>query len=276
MTPAKLEIGMEAPGTAEHLADLARTARKRLVRMHFESRACHIGGNLSALDILLALYHRILQEDDVFLLSKGHAAGALYVALWSMGLLSEEDLCHFHGENTHLSGHPAPGWRPEIPFATGSLGHGLSLAVGMALGKRLQDQPGRVFCLLSDGEMQEGSTWEAIIFASHHPLAPLTIVIDANGLQGFGATRDVAGLELTVEKFRTFGLPAVEIDGHDFDAILAACADPSSGPRVVIARTRKGCGVSFMENRMEWHYLCMNEAQYRQAIEEIEQENKQG
>ncbi len=134
----------------------------------------------------------------------------------------------------------------------------------------MQGQPGRVFCLLSDGELQEGSTWEGIIFASHHRMAPLTILIDANGLQGFGRTREVAGLELTVEKFRGFGLEAMEIDGHDLEAVLSACQSPSTGARVIIARTCKGHGVSFMEDRMEWHYLPLTEALYRQALEEAE------
>jgi transketolase len=252
------------------VADIVQTARRRLLRMHFESKVGHIGGNLSALEILLALYHWVLKEDDVFILSKGHAAGALYVALWSTGHLTEEDLTQFHGEPTFLSAHPAPGWRREIPFATGSLGHGLSLANGIALGKKMQDQPGRVFCLLSDGEMQEGSTWEGIVFASHHGMAPLTILIDANGLQGFGSTREVAGLELTVEKFRSFGLEAAEIDGHAIPAITAACQSPATGTRVIIARTCKGHGVSFMEDRMEWHYLPLTESLYRQALAEVE------
>jgi transketolase len=253
-----------------NLLRIVRSARKRLLQMHFESHVGHIGGNLSALDILMALYHGILEQDDVFVLSKGHAAGALYTTLWSQGRLTDDDLRQFHGENTRLAGHPAANCLPDIPFATGSLGHGLSLAVGIALGKAMQDQPGRVFCLLSDGEMQEGSTWEGIIFAAHRRLAPLTVLIDCNGLQGFGATREVSGLDLTPAKFREFGLPAEEIDGHDLEAINAACQGRSPGARVVIARTHKGRGVSFMEDRMEWHYLPMSESQYRQALEEVD------
>jgi transketolase len=252
------------------LLNTVRAARKRLLRMHYESRVGHIGGNLSALELMLAIHHGVLEKDDVFVLSKGHAAGALYVTLWTLGYVSEEELCQFHKDHTKLSGHPAPHWIPQIPFATGSLGHGLPLAGGMAMGKSLQNQPGRVFCLVSDGEMQEGSTWEAIIFVAHRKELPLTILIDVNGLQGFGSTREVAGLELTAGKFREFGLPAEEIDGHDLDAIRAACRDRSPGPRVVLARTCKGHGVSFMENRMEWHYLPMTEEQYRQALQEAD------
>lgn len=255
--------------SATNLSDLLRTARRRLLRMHYESQVGHIGGNLSALDIMMVLYHRILGKEDVFVLSKGHAAGALYVTLWSLGRLTDEELCHFHADGTKLSGHPCPKWLPDVPFATGSLGHGLPLAAGIALGKALRSQPGRVFCLISDGEMQEGSTWEAIIFIKHHRIAPLTVLIDTNGLQGFGTTEEVSGLELSAGKFREFGLPVKEIDGHDLAAITAACTAESPGAEVIIARTHKGHGVSFMEDRMEWHYLPMTAEQYRQALEEV-------
>ncbi|MEI8372889.1 MAG: transketolase [Planctomycetota bacterium] len=252
------------------LSTLLATARRRLLRMHFESGVGHIGGNLSALDILMVLHHCVKQKDDVFVLSKGHAAGALYVTLWSLGVLTEDDLLQFHGERTRMSAHPAPGWIEEIPFATGSLGHGLPLAVGIALGKLLRNQPGRVFCLLSDGELQEGSTWESLIFIKQRQLAPLTIVIDVNGLQGFGSTKEVSGLELTVSKFREFGLAAREIDGHDLDTILDAIGTPSPSPQIILAHTRKGHGISFMQNRMEWHYLPLNEELYRRALQDLE------
>ena len=252
------------------LAALLATARKRLLQLHFDTRVGHIGGNLSALDILMVLHHCVKQKDDVFILSKGHAAGALYVTLWSLGVLTEDDLRQFHGERTRMSAHPAPCWIDEIPFATGSLGHGLPLAVGIAMGKSLRNQPGRVFCLLSDGELQEGSTWESLIFVKQRQLAPLTVVIDVNGLQGFGSTKEVSGLELTVSKFREFGLAAREIDGHDLDAILDAMATPSPAPQVILARTHKGHGVSFMEDRMEWHYLPLTEELYRQALQDLD------
>jgi transketolase len=179
-------------------------------------------------------------------------------------------LREFHKDHSKLAGHPMPNWIPEIPFATGSLGHGLPLANGIALGKALQNHPGRVFCLLSDGEMQEGSNWEALIFAKHHRLAPLTILIDVNRLQGFGTTQEVAGLELAADLFGRLGLPAEEIDGHDPEAIAAACSADRQGARVILAHTHKGHGVSFMEDRMEWHYLPMTEAQYRQALVEVD------
>lgn len=249
--------------------ELRRRARSRLLTMHFESGVGHIGGNLSALDLLLTLSHQILRPEDRLVLSKGHAAGALYVTLWTLGILSDEDLCRFHCDGGKLSGHPAPNWLPEIPFATGSLGHGLSLAAGMALGRTLRRSPGRVYCLLSDGEWEEGSTWEALLFALRRQ-TPLTFLIDANGLQGFGTTAEVAGLEPLVEKLRGFGTRVQEIDGHDPDAVIAACSAVPPGVQGIVARTVKGHGVSFMENRMEWHYLPLSPEQYRQALREVE------
>ena len=253
---------------------LRRRARLRLLRMHYESGVGHIGGNLSCLDTLLVLHHGVLGPADAFILSKGHAAGALYVALWTLGRLTDEDLRAFHGEDTRLSGHPAPGFLPEIPFATGSLGHGLPLAAGMALGKQLRREPGRIYCLTSDGEWQEGSNWEALIFAAHRRV-PLTLLVDANGLQGFGTTEEVAGQGALSDQLAAFGVPVADVDGHDPEALRRACAAPpeplgapDGGVRVVFARTRKGHGVSFMEDRMEWHYLPLNEAQYRQAARE--------
>jgi transketolase len=254
------------------LPTMRAAAKARLLQMHFESRVGHIGGNLSCLDMLLVLHHQVMESNDLFILSKGHAAGALYVTLWTLGRLTDTDLQSYHQDDTRLSAHPAPNAFPEIPFATGSLGHGLSLAAGIALGKRLTEAPGRTYCLLSDGEWQEGSNWEALIFAQHHRL-PLTLLVDTNGLQGFGTTQDVASQAALTDRFRAFGVHTLEIDGHCPEAIAealtAARSAPEQGPCAIVAHTRKGCGVSFMENRMEWHYLPMNEAQYRQARLEI-------
>jgi transketolase len=253
---------------AQNTPNLLRRARLRLLQMHFESGVGHIGGNLSALDLLVCLHHQAMAPEDAFVLSKGHAAGALYITLWSLGRLGDDDLKRFHKDGTRLSGHPPTRGIPDIPFATGSLGHGLSLAAGLALGKKLRGQPGRIYCLTSDGEWNEGSCWEALIFVRHHRLDNLTLIVDANGLQGFGSTREVADLDPLADKFRAFGLETVEIDGHDPRAIVKAL-QPGSGPRAVVARTIKGRGVSFMENKMEWHYLPLTEPLYRQAVEEV-------
>jgi transketolase len=244
-------------------------ARARLLKMHYESKVGHIGGNLSALDAVLHLHTQVMTADDVFVLSKGHSAGALYIALWANGDISDEELGSFHRDGTRLAGHPVAHSHPRIPFATGSLGHGLGLATGVALGKRLRREPGRSFCFLSDGECQEGSTWEAMLFARHHALANLVVLIDANGLQGFGNTTDVASLEPLVDKIRGFGLEVEEIDGHSMDALDAVLEKQTAGPSVVVLRTVKGRGVSFMEGEMKWHYLAMDEQQYRQAVAEL-------
>jgi transketolase len=245
-----------------------RRARLRLLQMHYEAGVGHIGGNLSCLDLLLTLHHRVLVDADRFVLSKGHAAGALYVTLWSRGLLSDEDLAQFHKDRTRLAGHPPVAGVPGVQFATGSLGHGLGLSCGLALGKRLTGEGGRVFCLTSDGEWNEGSTWEALTFAAHQRLSGLTFMIDLNGLQGFGSTAAVADLGPIADKLATFRVKVLEIDGHDPAAIEQALRTESDRPVAIVARTVKGRGVSFMEHKVEWHYLPLNAAQYEQACAE--------
>jgi transketolase len=267
-----MKINKTSTGKRESLNDLRCRLKLRLLRMHYESGVGHIGGNLSCLDILIALYHFVLSDKDHFVLSKGHAAGALYIALWSIGILNEEELQRFHKDGTRLPGHPPAAGITGIEFATGSLGHGLGLAAGLALGKQLKGQNGRVFCLTSDGEWNEGSSWESLIFVKHRNLNNLTVIVDCNGLQGFGTTRDVANLEPFSEKFKAFGLETLEVNGHDVEAVRQALARPTAGPVVVVAKTRKGCGISFMENRLEWHYMPLDSQQYENACEEVKQE----
>ena len=238
--------------------------------MHFESGVGHIGGNLSALDALLVIFNEFLEPQDKFILSKGHSAGALYIALWSMGKLAEQDLRLFHKDNTLLAGHPPASGIAEIPFATGSLGHGLSLAAGTALGFRLKRSEAQVVCLTSDGEWQEGSTWEALIFACHHKLNKLVILVDHNNLQGFGTTAEVASMSPLWQRLHGFDVDVQVIDGHDPQAIRAALAGASTRPRLIILQTVKGRGVSFMENRMDSHYLPLTADQFNLAIKELD------
>lgn len=245
-------------------------ARKRLLQMHFESGVGHIGGNLSVLDALLVVFNEFLGEQDMFVLSKGHSAGALYISLWSIGKLQEQDLVLFHKENTLLAGHPPARGIADIPFATGSLGHGLSLAAGTALAFRLKQQNARVFCVMSDGEWQEGSTWEALIFACHQRLSNLTVLVDHNNLQGFGSTGEVASMSPLWNKLRGFDVDLQIIDGHNPDEIRAALSIETLRPRVIVLRTVKGHGVSFMENQMAWHYLPLTADQFKKAVEEID------
>ena len=244
-------------------------ARKRLLKMHFDSGVGHIGGNLSVLDSLMLLWCEIMSENDSFVLSKGHAAGALYISLWNIGLLSDSDLTEFHKDNTKLPGHPPANLLPGVPFATGSLGHGLSLAAGTAIAKKLKNSIGHVYCVTSDGEWQEGSTWEALIFLSHHSLSNLTILVDHNNLQGFGTTSDVASMSPLGEKLKGFNVDIFYADGHDLDSLRKALAVRSSYPKIIIMHTIKGHGVSFMENKMEWHYLPLTESKYMQAMAEV-------
>jgi transketolase len=251
--------------------ELQKHTRLRLLKMHFEAKVGHIGGNLSALDAMTYLHNFVLQENDRFILSKGHAAGALYVALWSVGKISEAQLSSFHQEKTQLAGHPPVNAIAEIPFATGSLGHGLGLACGVALGNKLQNNSGRVFCLMSDGEWQEGSNFEALIFLNHQQLKNLTVIVDCNGLQGFGSTQDVASMNIGKlhDIFKNFNFEVQIIDGHD-EKDLQKLVENSSRPQIFLMNTKKGKGVSFMENKMEWHYLPLNSELYEIAKAEVE------
>ena len=248
--------------------DLTR-ARLRLLQMHFEAGVGHIGGNLSALDLVMAIHHELMRAGDAFVLSKGHSAGALYVTLWTLGRLSDDDLKTFHKDDTLLAAHPPPAGLADVMFATGSLGHGLPLSCGLALSGKLRGETGRVWCLMSDGEWNEGSNWEALIFARQQGLANLTVIVDLNGLQGFGTTAEVADLRPLATKLRDFGWEVDEVDGHDIAAVVAAASREGVAPRAILASTTKGRGVSFMEGRMEWHYLPLTPELYEQALREV-------
>nr|WP_315484799.1 transketolase [uncultured Undibacterium sp.] len=249
--------------------ELCQKARLRMIRMHFESKVGHLGGNLSCLDALLYLHHYILTSDDIFILSKGHAAGALYITLWSTGRISDDQLGQFHRDGSKLAGHPVSGWIPEIAVATGSLGHGFPMSTGIALGKRLQKKHGRVYCLMSDGEWQEGSNWEALIFAHHQGLDNLTVIIDLNGLQGFGSTEEIASMTNLIDRIRAFGVDVIEIDGHNEAQLASIGNNQDNGPQFILMNTVKGKGISFMENRMEWHYLPLSQEQFELANREL-------
>ena len=262
-------------------ADLRRDAlaiRKTFLGMHYRAKAGHIGTGLSAIDILTFLHKSWLRPDDAFILSKGHGASSLYATLHHFGVLSDAELDTYYKDGTLLPAHPAAGAFTAIPAATGSLGHGLPIAAGMAYARKNLDRTTqRVATLLSDGECNEGSVWEAASFAAHHRLSNLLVIIDANGLQGFGSTRDVLDMEPFADKWRSFGFDTREIDGHDFEQLRDACAEADAmRPRCVIARTEKGKGVSFMAGKMEWHYLPMSEAQYTEALSDLDVAHSKG
>jgi len=248
-----------------------KIARKRLLQMHFESGVGHIGGNLSALDAMLIVFNEYLSDARNFVLSKGHSAGALYISLWSIGCLIDEDLKTFHKDNSLLPGHPPAMGINEITFATGSLGHGLSLAAGFALGFKIKGKTEKVICLTSDGEWQEGSTWEALIFACHHKLSNLTILVDHNSLQGFGTTNEIASMSPLWDRLKGFEVDLKVINGHEPDEIRAALAVTNLNLKIIVLCTVKGHGVSFMENRMDSHYLPLTERQFHTAMMEIDQ-----
>ncbi len=245
---------------------LLEAARRRLLHMHWRSGVGHLGGNLSCLDAMMLLHHDLIGPQDRFILSKGHAAGAYYVTLWSLGALTEADLDSFHRDGTRLAGHPPARGLPSILFSTGSLGHGLPLAAGLALAARLQGCARRVFCLTSDGEWQEGSTFEALIFAAHQNLANLIILVDHNRLQGFGSTAEVASMDPLGARLAGFDVELRDCDGHDLQSLRAALGPQGNRPAVVIMRTTKGRGVPGLEGRMESHYLPLTEAQYQGAL----------
>lgn len=253
-----------------NFADLQKKSCLKLLEMHYQAGVGHIGGNLSSLDAMLFLHHFVMKKNDQFILSKGHAAGALYITLWSLGKISATELKTFHADKTRLAGHPAPNSFSEIPFATGSLGHGLGLAAGLALGNKLQKKTGRVFCLMSDGEWQEGSNFESLLFLNHQQLQNLTILVDCNGLQGFGSTQDVASMNIKKLKeiFSALNFSVQIIDGHS-EKDLKKLSEKSSRPQIFLLKTKKGKGVSFMENKMEWHYLPLNAELYSKAKAEV-------
>ncbi|EKD97547.1 MAG: hypothetical protein ACD_23C00871G0001 [uncultured bacterium] len=251
--------------------DTLRKTKIRLLQLHYEANCGHLGGNFSCIDALMVLYHCVMGPNDRFVLSKGHSAGALYATLWSLGRLSDTDLQTFTRDDTLLPGHPSGSGIPGLMFSTGSLGHGPSLAAGLALAARHKEHDHQVYCLCSDGEWQEGSCWEALNFAIHQRLDNLVLLIDQNGLQGFGRTADVISCDDLTPRITAFGAEVQKIDGHDPDAINKALVRPTNGvPRVLILDTVKGRGLHF-EDQLESHYLPLSEADYTAARHVLEQ-----
>ncbi len=252
---------------------LSGQLRLKVLELYHKAHAGHIGCSLSCLDLMAATLILRKRENDSFLLSKGHAAAALYVCLHHLGEISDEQIDTYYKNGTTLPAHPAPNKHKGIPFATGSLGHGLPIAAGIAHAAKLQQSDDRVFVLLSDGETNEGTTWEAAHYALQNGLDNLIMLIDKNGLQGFGNTTEVLGDTASVEKWQAIGFETVEVDGHNIEALLEAVdtvsARRNGRPKLIIGHTIKGKGVSYMENRLEWHYLPMSEQQYEEACHNI-------
>lgn len=254
------------------------SVRKTILQQSKRANVGHIGSCLSIADILVALYAHILNipsstnpDRDRFVLSKGHAALALYATLFHKGIISEELLDTFCGNGSIVGVHPEH-VTPGIDFSTGSLGQGLSFGAGAALAARLQGSKRRVFVLISDAECNEGALWEAVMFAAHHRLANLIAIIDANGQQALGYTRDVLDLSPMAGRWRVFGWDVHEVNGHDTQAMVDTFShlNTTSGtPHAIIAHTVFGKGVSFMEGQIKWHYMPMSNDEYQQALHEI-------
>ena len=259
-------------------ATMAAGIRRIILEQSRRAHVGHIGSCLSVADIIAALYSGGLRVDDPsdpdrdrFVLCKGHAALALYAALHLREWISANELDTFCGDGSRLGVHPEHPL-PGVDFSTGSLGQGLTFATGAALAARNQGSDRRVFALLSDAECNEGSVWEAAMFAAHHSLSNLVAIIDDNGQQALGRTDDILDLSPLAGRWSAFGWQAEAVDGNDPTAILQALFRPAAGgrPRVLVAQTVFGKGVSFMERQVRWHYMPMSDAEYAQAMEEVE------
>ncbi len=260
----------------------AKEIRKQAVRMSHRSRAAHLGSAMSCADVLAAAYWGVLRVNpkkpddparDRFILSKGHAASALFAALALRGFFPVEELERYAEPGCHLEEHPTPHSAPGVEAATGSLGHGLPIGTGMALAARIAGRPTRVFVLMSDGEQNEGSVWEAAMFAGGQKLTNLCAVIDFNRWQATGRSCEVMCLEPLADKWRAFGWNVVEVDGHDVQALAQAMSglpDPSGRPLAIVAHTVKGKGVSFMEDDNNWHYRAPSDDDLARALAELE------
>jgi len=269
---------------AAHVRARANWMRRRLLKMIVDAGQGHPGGDLSAADIIAALYFDSLRIDpanpnaperDRFVMSKGHCTGALYTALAGAGFFPEDELDTYLQPLSRLNGHPNRAYLPGVETNTGPLGHGFPVGVGIAVAGQIDRADYHVFVLTGDGELQEGSMWEAAMFAAHRGLGNLTVIVDRNGLQQGARTEDTNSLEPLADKWRAFGWDVVGIDGHDHVMILAAldaAHQPRSRPCVIIADTHKGQGVSFMRDQAGWHHGVPNAEQYAQAVAELEAE----
>lgn len=267
--------------TAE-LEEMAKKLRRHVITMIATAGSGHPGGSLSAADIITALYFRVLRHDpenpqwsgrDRFILSKGHAAPILYAALAEAGYFPLAELETLRKMDSRLQGHTDRTLTPGVEMSAGSLGMGLSFAIGIALAARLDSRTYRTYALLSDGECEEGQTWEAALAAAHFKLDNITAMVDCNGIQLSGRTCDIMNVEPLIRKWRAFGWHVIDIDGHNFDQILAAFskAEKTKGrPTVITARTIKGKGVSFMENNVAFHGKAPTREEAERALKELE------
>lgn len=272
----------DAPLDTAGTRALAKKVRVHALRMTSAGGSSHIGAVLSMADIVAVLYGAVLRVDaqapawperDRFILSKGHAGVGVYAVLAERGFMPVEKLHTHYRDGSDLSGHVSHKGIPGVELSTGSLGHGLSVGVGMALGAKRDGRSHRVFVLLSDGECDEGSVWEAVLFAAHHKLANLVAIVDYNKIQSLAPVAETIGLEPFADKWRAFGWSVVEVDGHDHVALHTALSEipvALGRPTVVLAHTIKGKGVSFMEHTVLWHYRTAKGEELERALAELE------
>lgn len=265
----------------ENLQKRALNIRKNILKMVYKASSGHPGGALSCADILTALYFEEMnfnkekpqdENRDRFVLSKGHASAALYATLAEIGIINEEDLEGFRNINSDLQGHPDMKKIPGVDMSTGSLGQGLSVANGMALAGKLDKKDYRVYCLMGDGEIQEGQIWEAAMTAGHYKLDNLCAIVDYNGLQIDGKVVEVMNPTPIGDKFKSFGFNVININGNDIDEILDAfdkAKRAKERPTVIIAKTVKGKGISFMENQVAWHGKAPSNEEFEIAMREL-------
>lgn len=254
----------------QHLIEKAKTIRRLCVESSARTNSSHLGCALSMADLLTYLFYEKMDSSvDKFILSKGHAVVGLYAVLYDKGLISREEYESYHTNGSKLLAHPNHVVN-GVDVSTGSLGHGPAVAAGLAWAKSMNNEPGTVYCLLGDGECQEGTVWEALIFISRNLFKNLVLIVDANNYQGFSDTSDsLLSQKKLLAMLQGTGLDVREVDGHSFKEIHDALLEPLEGPRVLFAYTTKGKGVSYMENRFEWHYKSPNPEQLAQALEEL-------
>jgi len=282
VSPESTSLSNKFNLSSAELKEMAKKLRRHVITMTATAGSGHPGGSLSAADIITVLYFKVLcynpknpqwSDRDRFILSKGHAAPILYAALAEAGYFPVAELATLRKLDSRLQGHADRNFTPGVEMSAGSLGMGLSFAIGVALASRLDSKTYRTYVLLSDGECEEGQTWEAALSAAHFKVDNLTAIVDCNGIQLSGWTRDIMNLEPFTRKWQAFGWHIIDIDGHDLDQILSACqrAEKIKGkPTVIVARTIKGKGVSFMENNVAFHGKAPTREEAERALKELE------
>jgi len=255
------------------LARIAAEVRKLIIQAACRSKTAHVGSSLSCVDILVSLYFHELNLDgnwtsrDIFVLSKGHAALALYAVLTQKGLMRKDFLMEYYQNNGSLPAHLDRFTHKAIEVSAGALGHGFNMALGMAYGYMFRKDKRKIFTLIGDGESEEGSIWEGALFASKLGIDNFTAILDYNNLQGYGRPRELCHFEPVKDKWEAFGWEVFRVNGHDFSGLIAAFKKPHKGkPRMIIADTTKGKGVDFMENEMKWHYYIVTEELRKKAL----------